>query len=135
MKRLILNTSPFPALTTHKEAFFGAYAHQKLIEEGKSIGRSLEAREECESKLPIMEICRFFNVSDCVDPKLYYVPWFSNHPCINSVILNKGYFQMTLTLKHDITKNSMKEIGDELKMDKFYFIIPHTIYGDFRSRD
>ena len=72
----------------------------------------------------MMKIGRFFDVSECKDRKLCYVPWYSNHPCIDSIVLNKEYFQMTLTPKQDIMKDPMKEMVNMLKMDKFHFVIP-----------
>jgi hypothetical protein len=134
MKRFILNTTPLPALATLRGPFFEAYAHQKLAKGGKFIGRSLENCEECESDFSTMKISRFSKVSDCMDPKPYYVPWYSNNPCIDSVVLNKGYFQMTITSEHDSAWSKLKEMVDELKMDKLYFVVPHTIFKEFQRQ-
>jgi hypothetical protein len=134
MKRFILDNSPIPALATLRGSMFKAYAHQKLAKGGKFIGRSLENEEECELNFPAMDISRFFNVFECKDPKLYYVPWYSNHPCIDSVVLNRGYFQMTIAWEHDIVWSRLKEMVDVLKMDKLYFVVPHTIFGKFQRQ-
>ena len=134
VKQFIRWGSPLPALATLQGEFFEAYAHQKLCKGGKFIGRSLETEDECELELPTMEIGRFFDVSECKDPKLYHIPWYSNHPCIDSVILNKGYFQMTVASKHEIIRSQMEVIVNELRMDKLYFVVPQTIYGDFKKQ-
>ena len=135
VKQFIRGGSPLPAMATLQGEFFEAYAHQKLCGGGKFIGRSLETKEECELKLLTMEIGRFFGVSECKDPNLYYIPWYSNHPCIDSIILNKGYFQMTVASKHEIIKSQMEEIIDELRMDKLYFVVPQTIMETSKNRD
>ena len=134
VKRFILNTSPIPVLATLRGALFEAYAHQKMSRGGKFIGRSLENEEECEVNIPAMDIGRFFNVSECKDPKMYYVPWYSNHPCIDSAVLNMGYFQMTISWEHDIVWSKMKEMVDVLKMDKLYFVVPHTLFEKFQRQ-
>ena len=135
VKQFIRWGSPLPALATLQGEFFEAYAHQKLCKGGKFIGRSLETKDECELELPTMEIGRFFDVSECKDPNLYYIPWYSNHPCIDSVILNKGYFQMTVASKHDIVWSKMKEMVDVLKMDKLYSVVPHTLFEKFQGQN
>ena len=135
VKRFIRRRSPHPAMATLQGEFFEAYAHQKLCEGGKFIGRSLETKEECELEFPTMEIGRFFDVSECKDPNLYYIPWYSNHPCIDSVILNKGYFQMTVASKHEIIWSKMKEMVDVLKMYKLYSVVPQTLFGKFQGQN
>jgi hypothetical protein len=134
VKRFILSNSPIPALATLRGSMFEAYAHQKLAMGGKFIGRSLENSEECELDISMMKIGRFFKVSECIDSKMYYVPWYSNHPCIDSVVLDKGYFQMTIASEHDIVWGKLKEMVDELKMDKLYFVVPHTIFEEFQKQ-
>ena len=83
----------------------------------------------------MMEIDRFFKISECKDRKLYCIPWYSNYPCIDSVGLNKGYFQITLASKHDIMKKPMKEIVNMLKMDKFHFVVPCEFTKTSKDRD
>ena len=94
----------------------------------------METKEECKLNLPMMEIDRFFKVSECKNPKMHYVPWYSNCPRIESVVLNKEYFQMTLASKHDIMKDPTKEMVNKLKMGKFHFVVPCTIYKDLKRR-
>ena len=134
VKQFIRWGSPLPALATLQGEFFEAYAHQKLCKGGKFIGRSLETKDECELELPTMEIGRFFGVSECKDPNLYYIPWYSNHPCIDSVILNKGYFQMTVASKHEIIWSKMKEMVDVLKIHKLYSVVPDTHFEKFQGQ-
>jgi hypothetical protein len=42
---------------------------------------------------------------------------------------------MTISLKHDIAWKEMKEIKNVMKMKKFYFVVPHTKYREFKKQN
>jgi hypothetical protein len=77
----------------------------------------------------------FSNLSERNDPGAYYKPRKMNHPCINSLIPNVGYFQITTRLNHPIGRNQMKEIVRQTKMNTLYFVVPNTIFRKFQKQN
>ena len=57
-----------------------------------------------------------------------------NHPCIDSLVLNEGYFQMTTSLTRPIKKLGMKSIKRVLGMNKLYFVVPSTSFKEFKKQ-
>ena len=103
---------------------FEAYAHRLLSGGGEFPMYPLD--EDIKRKLHVLpgEIERFHNISQCTDQNQYYIPWDSNHVCIDSVSLNTGYFRITMTMKFDIPEGNLMETVDALEMDRLYFVVP-----------
>jgi hypothetical protein len=57
-----------------------------------------------------------------------------NYAGIDSFILDVGYFQITISLDHGITTESIKEIKKVLKMEKFYFVVPSMSSREFKKQ-
>jgi hypothetical protein len=111
---------------------FERYAHQKLSEGGEFLVRSLDDESENLVSFPARMSYTFQTLSECTNPNLYYVAKAA-FPCIDSLVLKTGYFQMTVSMKHDINEK-MKEIKSKMKMDNFYFVVPHTHYKEFKKQ-
>ena len=109
---------------------FEAYAHQLLSGGGEFPMRPLDEDITCKLHVLPGEIERFHNVSQCTDQNQYYIPWDSNHVCIDSVSLHTGYFQITMTMKFDIPEDNLMETVDALGMDGLYFVVPDVVFRD-----
>jgi hypothetical protein len=123
-----------PAAASIAGIMFEKHAHRRLSAGGEFLVRSLDDDTEEKRNFPSKLSQRFANLSECMDTTLYYRPRARNFPCIDSLSLGIGYFQMTVSLEHEITWNQMKAIKDVMKMDVFYFVVPHTKYREFKKQ-
>ena len=117
----------------HARAFKG-YAHRILSAGGKFLVRSLDDGETHELNLSKRTFTMFYDFSECDDPEAYYKPSKVNNPCVDSIILNVGYFQMTTTLNHSIKEHQIRKIVKKFRMDTFYFVVPDTIFEEFQRQ-
>jgi hypothetical protein len=114
---------------------FESYAHRKLSAGGEFLVRSLDKNREKKMRFPPRQLMIFGNFSECTDPNIYYRPTAKNFACIDSFILGTGYFQMTISMEHKIVEERMKEIKKVMKMEKLYFVVPHTKYKEFKKQE
>jgi hypothetical protein len=113
---------------------FEAYAHKKLSTGGEFLVRSLDEDREWKMKLSPTKLKIFSFLSECKESDTYYRPLNDNYAGIDSLILDVGYFQVTMSLDHGITTESIKKIKRVLKMGKFYFVVPSTSYREFKKQ-
>ena len=113
---------------------FQQYANQKLSAGGQFLVRSLDDESESILDISPRTLQKFTDLSECTSSTIYYTPAKKNFPCIDSLILEIGYFQMTVSLRHKILWKPMKEIKDSTKMDVFYYVVPHTHYKEFKKQ-
>ena len=135
LRNFIADTEGLSLLSgAHARAFEG-YAHRVLSRGGTFLVRSLDDDGEThELSLSKRTLRRFYDFSECTDPETYYKPMKVNHPCIDSIILNVGYFQMTTTLNHPIKEPQMRKIVERFEMDTFYFVVSDTIFEEFQRQ-
>jgi hypothetical protein len=114
---------------------FEGYAHKQLSAGGEFLVRSLDEDIEEKVTFPKRQLIIFVNFSECTDPNIYYKPTAKNFACIDSLILGTGYFQMTISMEHKIVEEGMKEIKKVMKMEKLYFVVPHTKYKEFKKQE
>jgi hypothetical protein len=114
---------------------FESYAHRKLSAGGEFLVRSLDDDIEEKMSFPPRQPMTFGNFSECKNPNIYYKPQARNFACIDSLILGTGYFQTTISMEHKIAEERMKEIKKVMKMDKLYFVVPHTKYKEFKKQE
>ena len=114
---------------------FESHANRQLSAGGKFRMRSLDDKIETEIELSPRTSQIFQDISECTNPNIYYIAE-QNFPCIDSLIVGVGYFQITISSKHDIKKNQMKGIKNKpnMKMKKFYFVVPDTHYEAFKKQ-
>jgi hypothetical protein len=134
VKRFLLLSADVPSLAVLRGFVFESYVHQKLSTGGEFLVRCLDDKTESTLKFPERILQKFRNVSECTDLNVYYLPTKKNQPCIDSLIVKEGYFQITTRLDHPIKRGKMKEIMNECSMDKFYFVVPHTIFKEFEKQ-
>ena len=114
---------------------FESHANRQLSAGVKFRMRSLDDKIETEIELSPRTSQIFQDISECTNPNIYYIAE-QNFPCIDSLIVGVGYFQITISSKHDIKKNQMKGIKNKpnMKMKKFYFVVPDTHYEAFKKQ-
>ena len=134
VKEFIIMSEKLTSLAYFRGLIFENYAHRKLSEGGEFLVRSLDDDSEWMMEFPRRKFREFRRVSTCEESNVYYKAAKKNHPCIDSVILNEGYFQMTTSLIHPIKKLEMKSIMEVLRMDKLYFVVPGTSFRGFKKQ-
>jgi hypothetical protein len=133
--RFLRMVGDIPAAASIAGIMFEKHAHRKLSAGGEFLVRSLDGELEKKMNFPSKLPQRFTSLSECMDPTFYYRLKARNFPCIDSLSLGIGYFQMTVSLEHKIPWNQMKAIKDIMKMDDFYFVVPHTKYKEFKKQE
>ena len=131
LKRVLLSRKISPKFSSLQANLLEYIAHRLLSAGGKFIGRSLDDGTTFDLDIPRRSVKMFNDSSECTDPDVYYMARSWNHPCIGSVVLNTGCFRMTMTKNDDIPEDEMKMITKELKVDKFYFVVPDRIFKKF----
>ena len=135
VKQFILWSDGVPSLASLRGIVFENYVHKKLSKEREFSVRSLDDGTKSTLKAPQRKFQKFWNVSECKDLNVYYKVAKKNQACIDSLIVNEGYFQVTTSLEHPIEKQKMREIMDGLGMNKLYFVVPNTIFEDFEKQN
>ena len=135
MKQFILWSDGVPSLAPLRGTVFENYVHEKLSKEGEFLVRPLDDGTKSTLKVPQRKFQRFWNVSECKDLNVYYRVAKKNQTCIDSLIVNEGYFQVTTNLEHPIEKQKMRDMVDVLGMKKLYFVVPHTIFEKFEKQN
>ena len=129
---LLFEDLPFAIFAVGR--LFEHYAHRQLSTTGvfsrRVLDRGCEMLIDFLPKRPQL----FEKFSECRDSGVYYIARVKNDACINSHILGIGYFRMTILLEPKVTRNQMKELENTMKMGRFYFVVPHTIYSEFRKQ-
>jgi hypothetical protein len=110
LHRLLLFEGWSPFLASFRGYLFEEYAHQVLSAGGKFIGCSLDDGTDFFMTLPKKELRIFQHLSECKDENVYYMAAYKRHPCIDSVIVNNGYFQITTAKHHPISRIQMEKI-------------------------
>ncbi len=131
LKQVLFSKKSSLILSGLQANLFEYVAHRLLSIGGKFLGRSLDDGTVLELNVPRRSVKIFNDPSECTDPDVYYMARSWNHPCIGSVVLNTGCFRMTMTKNDDIPEDEMKRITKELKVDKFYFVVPDRIFKKF----
>ena len=135
VKEFIIMSENFSSLAYFRGLIFENYAHRKLSEGGEFLVRSLDDDDsEWMMEFPRRKFREFRRISTCEESDVYYKTAKKNHPCIDSVILNEGYFQMTTSLTHPIKKLGMRSIMKVLIMKKLYFVVPGTNFKEFKKQ-
>ena len=134
VKEFIIMSEKLTSLAYFRSIIFENYAHRKLSEGGEFLVRSLDDESESMMEFPRRKFREFPRVSACEESNVYYKAAKKNHVCIDSVILNEGYFRMTTSLIHPIKKLEMKSIMEVLRMDKLYFVVPGTSFRGFKKQ-
>jgi hypothetical protein len=93
----------------------------------------LDEDREWKLKLSPAKLKIFSFLSECKESDAYYRPMSHNCAGIDSFILGVGYFQISLSLDHGVTTDSIKEIRKVLRMEKFYFVLPSMSYKGFKK--
>ena len=110
---------------------FQGYADRHLSAGGRFLIRSLDTEVDDSIDLSPRPIYLFRDLSECTNPAIYYRPKAKNFACIDSLILEVGYFQITISQKRDISIKEMKKIMETVDMEKLYFVVPHTKFEAF----
>jgi hypothetical protein len=131
LRRVLFPMKSSPDFFGLQANLFEYLAHRLLSIGGKFVGRSLDDGTVLELNVPRRNPKMFHDLSECIDPNVYYVPWSWNHSCIDSVVLNMGCFRMSMTAYPAISEGEMQRIAEELKVDKFYFVVPDCIFERF----
>ena len=131
LKRVLLSRKSSPNFSSLRANLLEYIAHRLLSAGGKFVGRSLDDGTAIELNIPRRNVKIFNDPSECTHPDVYYMARSWKHPCIGSVVLNTGCFRMTMTKNDDIPEDEMKRITKELKVDKFYFVVPDRIFKKF----
>ena len=117
VKKFILWSDGIPSMSHLRGIIFENYAHQKLSTEGEFLVRSLEDETKSTLKISRKKFQKFWNISECKDLNVYYKAAKKNQACIDSLILEEGYFQVTTSLEHPIKKEknggNNRYIGNE----------------------
>ena len=100
---------------------FENYAHQKLLIEGEFLMRSLDDGTKSTLKVPQRKFQKFWNVSECKDLNVYYRVAKKNQACIDSLMVNEGYFQVTTSLEHPIEKTEDEGDNGWIRYEKTLF--------------
>ena len=95
--------------------------------------RSLDGGPEMEIEFPPRKLRKFRDISECTNPNFYYRPKASNFQSIDSLVLRVGYFQMTVSMRHDI-KEGIKGIDNTMNIGIIYFVVPHTHFKEFKKQ-
>ena len=135
LRTFIAESEGISLLANTRAAMFEGLAHRVLSAGGRFSIRSLDDWTKRKLTLSPTKFTQFSDISKCTDPEAYYKPKKMNHPCIDSLILKVGYFQMTTSLDHPIEKNPVKAIVGKMKMDKFYFVVPSTSFEEFQKQN
>jgi hypothetical protein len=131
LRRLLFSMTSSSSLFSLQTNLFGYLAHRLLSIGGKFVGRSLYDGSVLELNVPRRAPKMFHNLSECIDPNIYYMARSCDYPCIDSIVLGSGCFRMTMTESHAISEDEMREITKELKVDNFYFVVPDRIFEKF----
>ena len=134
VKEFIIMSENSTSLAYFRRLIFEKYAHRKLSEGGEFLVRSLDDESESMMEFPLRKVEKFRRISACKELNVYYKMANKNNPCIDSVVLNEGYFRMTTSLIHPIKKPEMKSIVEVLRMDKLYFVVPGTSFREFEKQ-
>ena len=134
LERLLLSGGSSPFFGSFRGDLFEKYVHQVLSVGGKFNGRSLDDDGECELVLPKQPIRGFYNLSECTEKNVYYMALYHNHACIDSMVVDKGYFQITMAKYHPTSGILMEKIMNQMKLIDFYFVVPDLLFEDFRKQ-
>ena len=134
LERLLLSGGSSPFFGSFRGELFEKYVHQVLSVGGKFNGRSLDDGRECELVLPKQPIRGFYNLSECTEKNVYYMALYHNQACIDSVVVDKGYFQITMARYHSNSGDLMEKIMNRIKLKDFYFVVPDLLFEDFRKQ-
>jgi hypothetical protein len=134
LRRVFFPMKSSPEFSGLQANLFEYLAHRLLSIGGKFVMRSLDDETMLELNIPQRTPQMFHNLSECIDPNVYYVPWSWNYSCVDSIVLGTGCFRMTMTGYPAIPEDEMKRIARELKVDKFYFVVPEHIFEMFRRQ-
>ena len=96
--------------------------------------RSLEDEKTFDLVITKKEIRKFYDISGCTDENLYYVPMRKNQASVDSIMVNMGYFHITVTKDHSISRIQMEIIVEELKMKNSYFVVPDWMFEEFKRQ-
>ena len=133
LRRLLFSGGSSPFLVPLLGNLFEDYAHQVLSVGGLFYGRLLDDETRCQLTLPKMEIRRFYDFSECTEKSVYYRAGRLNQSSIDSVVVNKGYFQITKASYHQISRDPMEKIMEKMKLTKYYFVVPDWMYDNFKN--
>ena len=90
LKQILLCKGLSSLLINLQAGFFGDYAHRLLWAGGKFTMRSLEDEKTFDLVITKKEIRKFYDISECTDENLYYVPMRKNQACVDSIVVNMG---------------------------------------------
>jgi hypothetical protein len=124
LKRWLCSEESLGHHRTLQANLFEQCAHRLLAAGGKFVGRSLDDGTRLELNVPRRRVKMFDDISECSDPSAYYVSRYWNYHCIDSVMLNEGYFRMMMAEEHDIPGGEMMKLIKELRMGKLYLVVP-----------
>ena len=82
---------------------FQGYADRHLSAGGRFLIRSLDTKVDDSIHLSPRPIYLFRDLSECTSSAVYYRPQAKNFACIDSLIPEVGYFQITISQKRDIS--------------------------------
>ena len=57
-----------------------------------------------------------------------------NQACVDSIMVNMGYFHITVTKDHPISRIQMEMIVEEFKMKDFYFVVSSWMFKEFKKQ-
>ena len=134
LRRVLLSRKSSPIFSGIKANLFEYAAHRLLSAGGKFIGHSLDDGTALELNIPRRALKLFDDLSECTDPNIYYMARSWGYPCIGSVVLNTGCFQMTITENPAVSEDEMKRIARELNVDQIYFVVPDRIFNKLRRQ-
>ena len=135
LRRLLLSGGSSPFLAPLLGNLFEDYAHQVLSTGGPFSGRSLDDEMKCQLFLPKMEIRRFYKFSECICKNVYYRAGRLNQASIDSVVVDKGYFQITKASYRPISRDPMEKIMKQMKLTEFFFVVPDWMYDNFKKQN
>ena len=134
LRRWFLSGESSPFLAPLLGKLFEEYAHQVLSTGGLFYGRSLDNEMMYQLFLPKMEIRRFYDFSECTDKNVYYKAERLNQPSIDSVVMDKGYFQITKAGYHPISRDPMEKVMKKMKLTEYCFVVPDWLYNNFKKQ-
>lgn len=136
---LFLAVEDQPTLSSLRGQLFELHAHRQLYSGGTFCVRPLTSDSPAKTDVTFskLDVKRFKKISECSKENTYYIPISKRFSCIDSVIPNIGFFQMTVSDRHPI---NMKEMGKLLTAidipfnTDIYFVVPNNIYPEFRAQ-
>ena len=127
------------ALASLRGQLFESHAHRQLYSGGTFDVRPLKSDSSAKTDLTLskLDVKRFKNIAECSESEKYYIPISKRFSCIDSVIRNIGFFQMTVSERHPINMNEMEKLltGDFPFSPDIFFAVPNDIYPKFRAQE